>query len=168
MSKFELENLKNTYLFNNIRETKGLCFPFNESAITEVIDAFCEAVNFERPDGYCIHNEVLYIFEHFAIDSSVQDTDLVTNQMPKKGVQLLDNANVFLYTDNSSVSTSVTVPNFKGMSASEAINSASEHKLNIVLDGSGIVISQDIAAESSVEIGSVINLTLKSELNGGW
>ena len=73
MSKFELENLKNTYLFNNIRETKGLCFPFNESAITEVIDAFCEAVNFERPDGYCIHNEVLYIFEHFAIDSSVQE-----------------------------------------------------------------------------------------------
>jgi len=102
------------------------------------------------------------------IDSSVQDTDLVTNQMPKKGAQLLDNANVFLYTENSSVSTSVTVPNFKGMSASEAINAASEYKLNIVLDGSGIVISQDIAADTSVEIGSVINLTLKSELNGGW
>lgn len=72
MSKFELENLKNVYLFNNSRETKGLCFPFNEFAITEVIDAFCECVNFERPDGYCIYKDTLYIFEHFAIDSSVQ------------------------------------------------------------------------------------------------
>lgn len=32
----------------------------------------------------------------------------------------------------------------------------------------GKVISQDIAADTQVEIGSVINLTLKSELNGGW
>lgn len=73
MSKFEIENLKNTYLFNNVRETKGLCFPHNELAITEVIDAFCESINFERPDGYCVYNDTLYIFEHFAIDSSVQD-----------------------------------------------------------------------------------------------
>jgi len=102
------------------------------------------------------------------IDSSIQDTELITNQMPKKGAHLLENADVFLYTENSDVSTSVTVPNFKGMSVTEAINVASEHNLNIALDGSGIVISQDIAADTSVEIGSVVNLTLKSELNGGW
>ncbi len=102
------------------------------------------------------------------IDSSVQDTDLVTNQMPKKGAQLLENAEVFLYTQNSNVATSVVVPNFKGMSVSEAQNVALENNLNISLDGSGIVISQDIAADSQIEIGSVINLTLKSQLNGGW
>lgn len=73
MSKFELENLKNVYLFNNTRETKGLCFPCNEKAITEVIDAFCECISFERPDGYCVYNDTLYIFEHFSIDSSIQD-----------------------------------------------------------------------------------------------
>ena len=73
MSKFELANLKNIYLFNNTRETKGLCFPCNELAITEVIDAFCECIDFERPDGYCIYKDTLYIFEHFAIDSSIQD-----------------------------------------------------------------------------------------------
>lgn len=102
------------------------------------------------------------------IDSSVLDTELVTNQMPKKGAVLLENADVFLYTENNNVSTSVTVPNFKGMSVTEAMNVASEYNLNISLDGSGIVISQDIAADTSVEIGTVINLTLKSELNGGW
>lgn len=102
------------------------------------------------------------------IDSSIQDTEIVTNQMPKKGSRLLDNADIFIYTDSNNVATSVSVPNFKGMSVAEAINVASEYNLNISLDGSGIVISQDIAADTSVEIGSVINLTLKSELNGGW
>ncbi len=101
-------------------------------------------------------------------DDTIQDTDLVTNQMPKKGAHLLNGANVFIYTQNSNVSTSVTVPNFRGCTAAEAINIAAEANLNIVLDGSGKVISQDIAADTSVEIGSVINLTLKSELNGGW
>lgn len=102
------------------------------------------------------------------IDTSIADNELITNQMPKKGAQLLENAQVFLYTENSNVSTSVVVPNFKGMSVVEAKNVALEHNLNISLDGSGIVISQDIAADSQVEIGSVINLTLKSQLNGGW
>lgn len=73
MSKFELANLKNIYLFNNTRETKGLCFPCNELAITEVIDAFCECLPFERPDGYCVYKDTLYLFEHFSIDSSVTD-----------------------------------------------------------------------------------------------
>lgn len=102
------------------------------------------------------------------IDNSIANDDIVTNQMPKKGSQLLKNACVFLYTENNNVATSVTVPNFKGMSVSEAKNVAMENNLNISLDGSGIVISQNIAADTSIEIGSVINLTLKSELNGGW
>lgn len=70
------------------------------------------------------------------VPDSAQSTELVINQMPKKGAHLLQNSNVFLYTDNSSVATSVIVPNFKGMTVSEAINAASEYKLNIVLDGS--------------------------------
>lgn len=102
------------------------------------------------------------------VDTSVSDSELITNQMPKKGAQLLENSCVFLYTESNNVATSVTVPNFKGMSVSEAKNVALEHNLNISLDGSGIVISQDVAAETQVEIGSIISLTLKSELNGGW
>lgn len=102
------------------------------------------------------------------IDSSIEDTELVTTQMPKAGAKLLDSANVFLYTADSNVATSVTVPNFKGKTVSEAINIASEYNLNIVLNGSGIVISQDISSDTSVEVGSVINLTLKNQLNGGW
>jgi len=116
-----------------------------------------EARNILHSYGFTVHT-----------DSTIADTDIVFNQMPKAGIHLLDGADVFLYTETNNVSTSVAVPNFKGKTASEAINMASEANLNIVLDGSGIVISQDIVAESSVEVGTVINLTLKNELNGGW
>lgn len=70
MSKLELENLKKNYLYNSSKSVKGLCFPKNEDAIIIVLDAFVKSIPFERPDGFCIFNKTLYLFEHFSIDSS--------------------------------------------------------------------------------------------------
>ena len=53
------------------------------------------------------------------------------------------------------------------MTAAEAINSAKSKNLNLQLEGSGIVISQDTASGSEIEVGSLITLTLKEELDGG-
>lgn len=102
------------------------------------------------------------------ISGEIDASTLVTEQTPKAGVKLLDGANVFLYTENNDVKTSTTVPNFKGMSAAQAINSANSKDLNLVLNGTGIVISQDTASDSEVEIGSVITLNLSAELDGGY
>jgi len=93
---------------------------------------------------------------------------LIIDQNPKPGVNLIKGANVFLYTENNNIKTSVSVPNFKGMTAAQAINSANSKGLNLVLDGSGIVISQNTASGSEVEIGTVITVNLSSELNGGY
>ena len=54
------------------------------------------------------------------------------------------------------------------MSAAQAINSANSKQLNLVLNGTGVVISQDTASNSEVEIGSVITLKLGAELDGGY
>lgn len=102
------------------------------------------------------------------ISGEVDSSTLVTEQTPKTGVKLLSGANVFLYTENNNVKSSVTVPNFKGMSAAQAINSANSKQLNLVLNGTGVVISQDTASNSEVEIGSVITLNLGAELDGGY
>lgn len=102
------------------------------------------------------------------ISGTIDSSTLVTEQTPKAGIKLLDGANVFLYTENNNVKTSTTVPNFKGMSAAQAINSANSKNVNLILNGSGVVISQDTASESVVEIGSVITLNLSAELNGGY
>ena len=102
------------------------------------------------------------------VSGEIDSSTLVTDQTPKAGMKLLDGANVFLYTENNSVKTSTSVPNFKGMSAAQAINSANSKNLNLVLNGTGVVISQDTASGSTVEIGSVITLNLSAELDGGY
>lgn len=101
--------------------------------------------------------------------SGVEDSStLVMEQTPKAGVKLLDEASVFLYTENNNIKNSVTVPNFKGMSAAQAINSAKSKNLNLVLNGTGVVINQDTASGSEIEIGSIITLNLSDELDGGY
>ncbi len=102
------------------------------------------------------------------VSGEIDSSTLVIEQTPKTGVKLLDGANVFLYTENNNVKTSVSVPNFKGMSAAQAINSANSKELNLVLNGTGVVISQDTASGSEVEKGSVITLNLSAELDGGY
>ena len=101
-----------------------------------------------------------------SLDADAQS--IVIDQTPKPGTLLLKNSSVYLYTDENSVKTSVTVPNFKGMNAAQAINSAASKGLNLSLNGTGIVISQDTASDSNVEIGSVITVNLSQELNGGY
>ena len=39
--------------------------------------------------------------------------------------------------------------------------------LNMSVQGSGVVVSQDIVAGTEVEEGTVVNLTLKDEMVGG-
>ena len=50
------------------------------------------------------------------------------------------------------------------MNASQASNTLKEKNLNISIEGSGIVISQDAAKDEQVPEGTVIKVTLKQSL----
>lgn len=102
------------------------------------------------------------------ISGEIDSSTLVLEQTPKAGLKLLDGSHIYLYTENNNAKTSTTVPDFKGMSAAQAINSAKSKNLNLVLNGTGVVISQDTSADNTVEIGSVITLNLSAELDGGY
>ena len=80
--------------------------------------------------------------------SSEEDynTAIVTDQVPKPGITLVSGSTVYLYTDAFNERTFVTVPSFKGLSAAQALNSAESKNLNLVIDGTGIVISQDVSS----------------------
>ena len=107
-------------------------------------------------------------FDVHVPESEDANTTLVTEQLPKPGAYLLKNADIFLYTENNNAITSVTVPNLKGMSANQATNSLSSKNLNIIINGTGIVISQDIVAETEVPQGTIITVTLQNEIDGGY
>lgn len=97
--------------------------------------------------------------------SSSQDV-VVTSQYPKAGISLKSGAIVCIYTDGAE-KLQKQVPDLKGKTAEQAKNSLSSVNLNIAINGSGKVISQDILAGSSVLEGSVVTVTLQDEIVGG-
>lgn len=93
------------------------------------------------------------------------NTILVEDQTPKPGNSLLKgNSIIVLYGQGSSISTSVTVPDLRNMNASEAIHALKTKNLNINIEGSGVVTSQDYAKDEQVQEGTIIKVTLKQTL----
>lgn len=92
--------------------------------------------------------------------------DKVIAQIPSVSSKIPTGGNVVLYTDNTSKSEVVTVPNLVGYSASEVNNVASAFGLNVSFSGAsdtGVVsTSQDIAEGSSVSPGTVITVSFSS------
>lgn len=70
--------------------------------------------------------------------AGVDENELVINQMPKTGVTLFEDSDVFIYTESSNIATNVITPNFKGKTLEQCINMAQEVNVNIVADGSRI------------------------------
>ena len=89
---------------------------------------------------------------------------LVVEQTPKPGAYLSKNSLIVLYGEGNNVSTSITVPDLKGMNASQATTVLRDKNLNIDIEGTGTVISQDPAKDSQVQEGSIIRVTLKQNL----
>ena len=86
---------------------------------------------------------------------------VVTDQVPKPGTSLIAGATVNLYSAGNDTRTSVTVPNLKDMSLTQAKIALKAKNLNIKITGSGTVVSQDIMAGTTVEEGTVIHVTLQ-------
>lgn len=100
--------------------------------------------------------------------SDSDDTSVtVVSQYPRPGTSLYSDSIVCLYTSNDTSTISVEVPDLKGKTLEQAKNSLSSLNLNIQSEGSGIVVSQDIVAGTSVQEGTVVNVTLKEELIDG-
>ncbi|NLC87977.1 MAG: PASTA domain-containing protein [Clostridiaceae bacterium] len=101
----------------------------------------------------------------FSCRISGSDTSLiVTDQVPKPGASLITGASVNLYSSGNETRVSQEVPNIKGMTFAQARNALKAKNLNIQISGSGTVLSQDPMAGTSVEEGTVINVTLKQEI----
>ena len=95
------------------------------------------------------------------------NSTLVSDQTPKPGASLSKNSIIVLYGEGSEVSTSVAVPELKGMNASQATTALREKNLNISIEGKGTVITQDYMANEQVQEGTIIKVTLKQTISGG-
>lgn len=89
-----------------------------------------------------------------------KNSTLVSTQVPVARTILLKDSTIILYTEDNSTRTSVTVPDLKGMTLSKAKSVLKAKNLNLNYSGSGLIVSQDTKAGSSVEEGSIIKVTL--------
>ena len=106
--------------------------------------------------------EILEANDFVANIGSAQDEEIISDQVPKPGVSLPSNGQVFLYTEsNMAERTTKTVPNIKGMTYEQAKSALNKTGFNISISGSGIVTSQEPSSGSDLEQGLIIEASLK-------
>ena len=91
--------------------------------------------------------------------SNDKNSTLVVDQVPKPGVSLSEGSIIMLYDQDTRTST--TVPDLTGKSKYQATTELKNANLNISVEGSGTVVSQDPPKGSNVDAGTVVKITLK-------
>jgi stage V sporulation protein D (sporulation-specific penicillin-binding protein) len=97
----------------------------------------------------------------------VGDGDTVVRQNPSSSATIPSGGVVVLYTEKDSKKT-VKVPDFTGLTVSEANKVASEYNLNIEINGNDLSSStvvayrQSVDAGTSIDMGSVITISFKN------
>lgn len=100
----------------------------------------------------------------FTVSTNGSDEDVITEQMPRKGTSLIENSIIKLYTSEDETKVSVTVPDLKMKTISQAKQLLKEKNLNIDIKGSsGVILTQDPISGTSVEEGSIITVTLQEQ-----
>lgn len=96
----------------------------------------------------------------FTVSTSASSTDIVTEQYPTKGYELVKGSIVKLYTETENTRVSKQVPDLTGKSFYQVKTLLKELNLNYSVTGSGTVVSQEPIANTSVEEGTIIKVTL--------
>ena len=100
----------------------------------------------------------------FTVSTNGANEDVITEQVPKKGTSLIEDSIIKLYTSDDETKVSVTVPDLKMKTLSQAKQLLKEKNLNIDIKGSsGVVLTQDPISGTSVEEGSIITVTLQEQ-----
>lgn len=90
-------------------------------------------------------------------DKILNNTDVITDQIPKQGASLMEGSTIRVYIDDSAKQT-VAVPDVRMKSQSEAITEFRKAGLNVRVVGSGYVLTQDVTPGDVIEKGSIITI----------
>ena len=110
-------------------------------------------------------SEAKKIIENLGLkyDYKGNSDDIITEQVPVSGTLLTSGGIVKLYSETNNDRISQEVPDLKGVTFERAKNMLEAKNLNIASSGSGIVIAQNPKAQTQVEEGTVITVTLQEQ-----
>lgn len=98
------------------------------------------------------------------IASGTNYESLVSDQVPKPGTSLPAGSVVNIYSEENEARTSVQVPDLKDMNLSQVKNALKSRNLNLNANGAGVVTSQSPMAGTTVEEGTIIDVTLQKKI----
>lgn len=163
----------------NLRYGGTLAAPVAQKVMTEALPylgiepVYTEeeraALNRSTPD---VTGKTVSVAQTMIQNSSLQSKvvgggDTVIKQVPEKGESIPKNGIVVLYTSEDSLNKTTKVPNFKGMTVSQAKQAAETYQINLKMDGLqsdtgdavATVSEQSVAEGTSVTLGEIITVT---------
>ncbi len=90
-------------------------------------------------------------------DVELKDEDVIKSQIPKVGASLMEGSTVRAYIDDNEKQT-VAVPDVRNWSHTDAMAEFRSVGLNIRIEGSGFVLTQDVTPGDVVQKGSIITV----------
>ena len=84
----------------------------------------------------------------------------IINQLPKAGVKVNQQSTVMLYTEETMVNTTATVPNLLNMTVNQVATLVSNARLNLNVQGAGSTTSNEavLSYKQSLEPGTVVDI----------
>lgn len=154
----------------------GICAPVVGKILTEILDYEQVPQDYEyKSDQQTITvpdvtNRTLGEAKHlltnsglkYVIDESADDSAKVVSQMPVAGETLTEKSLVKVFLEGNDTRFTVTVPDIRNKSISEATAELNELNLNIRVSGSGTAILQDPAAGTVVEQGTIVTVEFRN------
>lgn len=102
----------------------------------------------------------------FVINTSSEFTDdtIITKQVPKSGASLEAGSSIMTYKDGDEAQVT-EVPDVRNLSTNEAINAFRGAGLNVRVEGSGYVLTQDVTPYEQIEKGSIVTIKCVDDLS---
>lgn len=98
------------------------------------------------------------------ISSEFSDDTIITKQVPKSGASLESGSSIMAYKDGDEVQKS-EVPDVRNLTSNEAITHFRNVGLNIRVEGTGYVLTQDVTPHEQIEKGSIVTIKCVDDLS---
>lgn len=98
------------------------------------------------------------------ISSEFSDDTIITKQVPKSGASLESGSSIMSYKDGDEVQKS-EVPDVRNLTSNEAITHFRNVGLNIRVEGTGYVLTQDVTPHEQIEKGSIVTIKCVDDLS---
>ena len=126
----------------------------NEVVIPNITGkTYAEAKQIAKDSGFTLN-----------LSSEFSDDTIISKQVPKSGASLVAGSSIMIYKDGDEVQ-KAEIPDVRNRTAAEATNYFRGVGLNVRVEGTGYVLTQDVTPYEQIEKGSIVTIKCVDDLS---